>query len=344
MIGTGRIATTAHIPAYLSNKHVDLVALVDTDRRKVERAARKFGVKEFFLSVGDLFEKQEVDAVSVCTPPNTHEEITLKAIGYGAHVLCEKPIATSVDGGKRMVEASKTKEKILMVGFNRRFWPNYQRAKEYISRGSLGHVYCAEDHYLQPNPLVRWGKSPWFYKPGVGGVLLDLGPHVFDMLNYVFGDFPKAISAHSSTYLDSPVEECCACVLEYPEERIGVGVLSWLSPINMENLSIYGTAENLFVSPQFFLEANRTDILEVSLWREAGESLIGLKFPNLPLLRTRKANTYQLEINHFIEQIEKNRKFSMSALNALNVLIACNAAKESIEKNRRIEIPSLKRV
>lgn len=345
IIGIGKIATRAHIPAYISNKHVDSIALVDIDKRKVERAGKKFGIKKCFSSVNELFEKQDVDAMSICTPPNTHAEIALKAFGYGVHVLCEKPLATTVNDGKRMFEASQKKEKILMVGFNLRFRPNYQKAKNLIVRGRLGHVYYVEGNYLTPNPLLTWGKSQWFFRPEAGGgVLIDQGPHVFDLINYVLGDFPYAVSAHGSTYLDSPVEDFCVCVLEYPRGRTGIGVMSWLSPEGIEYLSIQGTAQSLFVSPNLFLEVNPTDITEVSLWRRASESLISLKFPNFPLLHDKKVNTYQLEINHFIQQIMEDQKSSQSALNGLNVLIACEAAKKSLERKKRIVFSSLKKV
>ncbi len=205
VIGTGGIAKTVHIPAYLSNEFASLAALVDIDHKRAKRVARKFNVKKVYSSVDELFEKEEVDAVSVCTPPDTHEDIVLKAFDHGAHVLCEKPLATDVDSGKNMVKASKAKEKILMVGFHRRFSPNYQMARKYVLEGRLGHIYCVEDHFVQPNPLFGWGKSLWYFKPEVGGVIHDLAPHVFDMLNYIFDDFPNAISAYSSTYLDSPV-------------------------------------------------------------------------------------------------------------------------------------------
>jgi len=344
VIGIGQIATKAHIPVYLSNKHVDLIALVDIDKKKFERAGKKFGVKKCFSSVDELFEKQDVDAVSICTPPDTHADIALKAFSHGAHVLCEKPMATTINDGKRMFKASQKEEKILMVGFNLRFRPSYQRAKKLVLQGCLGHVYCVEDHYLSPNPLLTWGRSRWFFSPEVGGVLLDQGPHVFDMLNYVFGDFPCAVSAHGSTYLDSPVEDFCVCVMEYPEDRTGIGVMSWLSPKTIENLSIHGTAQSLFVSPNLFLEVNTTDVSEVSLWRAASESLISLKFPNSPLLRNKKVNTHQLEVNHFIRRIREKQKSALSALNGLNILIACDAAKKALKTDKRIGIPSIKRV
>ena len=341
VIGIGQIAIRAHIPAYLSNKNVDLVALVDIDSSKVEKAAKKFGVKKFFSSTDELFQKQDIDAVSICTPPNTHADIALKAFSHGAHVLCEKPISADINDAKRMIEASKLEGRILMVGFNRRYWPNYQRAKKYILEGKLGHVYCAEYYSLQPNPLLKWTKSQWYYEPHVGGALLDLGPHVFDMLNYIFGDFPLSVSAHCSTHFDSPVEEFCVCVLEYLKDRIGIGVLSWLAIKTMENLSIHGTAQSLFVSPNFFLEVNPTDITEVSLWRKSTESLIKLKFPNFPLLHHNKVNTYQIEVDHFIKQIRENKRSTSSALNALNILFICKAVKKSLKTKKKTRIPSL---
>jgi len=345
IIGIGQIARKAHIPAYISNKYVDLIALVDIDKRKAKRAAKKFGIKNCFSSIDELFEKQNVDAVSICTSPNTHAEIALKAFSYDAHVFCEKPMATTIYDGKKMLEASQKKGKNLMIGFNLRFRSNYKRAKNLISRGRLGHIYCIEGHYLTPNPLFRWGKSRWFFRSELGGgVLLDQGSHVLDLLNFFFGEFPDAVSAHCSTYLDSPVEDFCVCFLEYPKNRTGIAVMSWLSPEGIESFDIHGTAQSLFVSPNILFEINATDIPEVSLWRIASKSLISLKFPNFPILHNRNENTYQLEIDDFIRKIKENQKSSLSALSGLNVLIACDAVKRALGTNKRIKIQSQKRV
>ena len=197
---------------------------------------------------------------------------------------------------------------------------------------------------MSPNPLLGWSKSPWFFRPeSGGGVLFDKGPHVFDLINYVFNDFPSAVSAFSSTYFDSPVEDSCVCVLEYPENKIGIGIMSWLSSRGIENLSIHGTSQSLFVSPDLFLEVNASDITWVSLWRKVSELLISMKFPNFPLLHINRANSFQLEIDHFIEQIRKNKSYSPTALNGLNVLIACDAAKKSLETGKKIDFIPLKK-
>jgi len=339
VIGTGGIGRRVHVPAYKSNSNVDLVALVDTDEKRAKRVASKFHIRQVFSSTEELFKNAEIDAVSICTPPDSHAEIALKAFANGVHVFCEKPLANDLNAGSKMVKASKESDRILMVGFHRRFTPCYQNAKQCISRGDLGHVYCIEDQFIEPNPLFGWTKSDWFLSPTVGGVLNDLGSHVFDMLNYLYEDYPVAISACNTTFLNSPVEEFSMFLVEYPNGRSGIGKISWLSSTVTEGIFVYGTAQNLFASPNFLVKINANDIPEMSLWRAASESLLSMKFPKLSFLRVQKGDPYQRELDYFIERVRKNGGFSKDALNALSVLATCKAAQDAATKKCRIEMP-----
>lgn len=335
VVGTGQIATTARIPALLSNKHVELVALVDTETGKVEKTAKRLGVKRFFASIDDLFATEEVDAVAICTPPSTHADLAIKAMSYGAHVICEKPMANTLEAGKRVFQTSKSKSKILVISSQRRFISNYCRAKELITKGAVGHPYCISDTALSPSPLFAWGKAPWYYQPDGGGVLLDLGPHCFDLLNYFFGCFPTAISSHNHAYLDSPVEDLSYCIIEYPENRTGFVVMSWLASVQVANTTIHGTAETIHVNPNSLLEVNRLDISEISQFRQSVTRLLGMKFPNLPFLNApRDDNVLQRETSNFIETIRNGETYSGSALNALNVLATIEAAKKSSSRGK----------
>jgi len=343
VIGVGEIGTRAHIPAYLRNENVELVALVDADEKKLEKTAKKFKIKKCFSSLDSLLQNQNVDAVSVCTPPNTHSQIVLNALANDVHVLCEKPMATNTDDGKKMLEAAQKKGKVLMVGFNLRFQPNYERTVKQIKNGYVGHTHFVEFNLQSPNPLIGWSKSPWFFsKESGGGVLGDKGPHVFDMINYVFDDFPCAVSAVSSTFFQSPVEDSCVCTLEYPGNRIGIGIMSWLPSSGIELLSVYGTSQNLFVSPEIFLEANATDLLEIALFRKATKLLVNLKFQNLPRFKINRVDTFQLEIDNFVQQIRSGQRDYSSALSGANVLTTCNAAKKSLETGKKIDFVSLR--
>jgi UDP-N-acetylglucosamine 3-dehydrogenase len=344
VIGAGAIAQNVHIPIYSSNKYVNLAALVDSDLDRAKKMAKKFHVKEIYKSCDELFKQNTIDAISLCTPPNSHEEIVLKAFDHGAHVLCEKPLTNSVESGIRMVTAAKSKKKILTLGCHRRFLPNYIHAKKNILDGKLGNVFCIEDHFLEPHPLFEWAKSPWYVEPGIGGVISDIAPHVFDTMNYFFDDYPIAVSAHSSTYLNSRVEEMCAFFIEYPNKRLGMGTISWQAPKVIEFTNIYGTGRSLHISPSFFLRTNPSHVKEIVMLRASLESFITMKLPKMSFINTERGNSYEGEINNFIDKI-RNADFSeLAALNALSVLEACEATRESCTKNCRVEIPSPRRL
>jgi predicted dehydrogenase len=343
VIGVGEIGTKAHIPAYLRNGNVELVALVDADEKKLAKAAKKFRVKKSYSSLDELFKKEAVDAVSVCTPPTSHGKIVLEAFENGAHVLCEKPMATNPDDGKAMLEAAQKNERALMVGFNLRFVPNYIQTRKMIRSGCVGHPHFVEFNLQSPNPLIGWSKSPWFFSSQAGGgVLLDKGPHVFDMINFVLDDFPCSVSTVSSTYFDSSVEDSCVCVLEYPEKKIGIAAMSWLACRVIELLSIHGTSQTLFVSPEIFLPANLNELTPISLFRKASKLLVNMKYDNLPFLKSNKVDTFQLEIDEFINQIRSKKYNYSSALSGANVLITCDAAKRSMESGKKIDFVSLR--
>jgi predicted dehydrogenase len=339
IIGAGGIAESAHIPAFMRNQKTEVAAVVDTNGKQLAKVAKKYKIKNTFSSVDALLESMKIDAMSICTPPDTHAAIALKGLLGGIHVFCEKPMTTDVESAKTMVAASKSAGKLLMVGYHRRFIPSYQKAKQQIQNGSLGHVYCVEDHFVEPNPLYSFTKSTWFFKPNLGGVLLDIAPHVFDMLNFMFNEYPLAVFARATTFLDQPVEDCCVFVLEYPNGKIGVGTTSWLSAKAVETLNVFGTAQNLYVSPGYFMKENSNEFREIGLLRAAGESLVTMKFPNLPFASTRRVDTYQAEIDYFIDRILNNTVSIDNALNGLSVVLSIEAAKMSIEKGCRIEIP-----
>ncbi len=343
VIGVGEIGTRAHVPSYLRNENVELVALVDADKKKLEKAAKKFKMKNCFSSFDELIQNQNIDAVSVCTPPNTHAQIAMNALANNVHVLCEKPLAINIDDGKKMLETAQKKEKLLMVGFNLRFQPNYEQAARQSKNGCLGHTYLVEFNLQSPNPLLGWSKSPWFFsKESGGGVLLDKGPHAFDMINFVFDDFPCAVSAFSSSFFHSSVEDSCVCVLEYPTNRIGIGIMSWLPSAGVELLSVHGTSQNLFASPELFFATNATDLPEVSLFRKATKLLVNMKIKNIPPFKTSAVDTFQLEIDSFIRQIRSGKHDYSSALSGANVLAAYNAARQSLETGKKVNFTPLR--
>jgi len=332
IIGAGTIATKVHIPCFLRNKYAKVDAIVDIDPKKAESVARKFGIKRFFSSTDKLFNSIKVDAISICTPPDSHAEIAVEALERGINVLCEKPLADNVKNGLKIVEAAEGSDTVLMIGFQRRFYPIYLKVKSIAKEGKIGNIYLTEYFSLHQSPLLAWSKSQWYYQVGTGGSLLDIGPHVLDMLNWFLGR-PYSVCAFGGIHSDSPVNEYCVVTVEY-DYAVGVGIMSWLSSEKIEKLGIHGTGRTLYASPRFMLDVNPTDVSELSLWRAATSTLVN----KVKEASGSHSNAFQLEIDHFVDCIKRGRKPSPNGWDGLIALAATEAATESLSKGVKVYV------
>jgi predicted dehydrogenase len=150
----------------------------------------------------------ELDAIDICLPTALHAPLTIAALDAGKHVLCEKPMALTVEACGRMLEASKRNKGILMVAHVLRFWPAYRVLHDAVARGTYGAVRSAR--FARRSGLPSWG--PWLLRPEEsGGAPLDLLVHDYDQALWLFGA-PQSATAHT---VGSP--NVIACSLRYPD-------------------------------------------------------------------------------------------------------------------------------
>ena len=172
VIGVGNISES-HIGGYLKNENVELYAFCDINEQTLKAKGKKYGITRLYTSLDEMLsDLPEIDAVSVCTWNVAHAECTIKALGAGKHVLCEKPMAMNADEATAMIEASKKSGKKLMIGFVRRFGNDAAIATDFINGGSLGDIYYAKATYLRRNGCP----GGWFAdkRYSGGGPLIDL--------------------------------------------------------------------------------------------------------------------------------------------------------------------------
>ncbi len=338
VIGAGSIARKVHIPCFQKNPNARVEAIVDENLTVAEKAARKFNIPQVYSSLEDLFDHAEIDVISICTPPNSHMQIAIEAFQNGANVLCEKPLADNSENGRKMVEAAENAEKTLMVGLNRRFYQTYQKAKNMVTRGSIGHPYLAEYCNLQSSPLTDWGKSAWYYQEDIGGAVRDLGQHAFDILNWFLGQ-AKAITAQCILNPNVNVDEACTATVEYEDRKTGVAMVSWLANGNIENLNIHGTSRDLFVSPKFFLDVNPSTVTELELWKSA--TSLARRRGYGALTGKRPPSTHQLEIDYFVNCLQKKDHAYPDGWDGLKALLLTEAALSSAKKKKEVTIPSI---
>ena len=190
VIGCGAIAQRRHIPECVNNPESKLVALADPVKERVEELGAKLGAKAY-TDYKEMLKDPNVDAVVVAGPNSLHAQQSIDALNAGKHVLCEKPMATTRDDAKAMLEAAKKNKKFLMIGLNQRLMPAHVKAKKILATGALGKVLSFRTAFQHPGPegwSVDAGKS-WFFKKGQAfmGVTGDLGVHKADLLRWLLG-------------------------------------------------------------------------------------------------------------------------------------------------------------
>ena len=197
IIGCGNISY-CHLGGYKAlPDQVELVACCDIDEIKAQKFAEANGFKAWYKDYNDMFAKEQLDAVSVCTWNVAHCGATVAALNAGCDVLCEKPMAMNANEAQQMLEAARKNGRLLMIGFVRRFGNDADILKSFINAGSMGELYFAKATYLRRNGCP----GGWFGDKAYsgGGPLIDLGVHVIDLCRYLAGG-PKPVSAYGITY------------------------------------------------------------------------------------------------------------------------------------------------
>ena len=139
IIGCGKIAQTRHIPEYLDNPNSEIVGYYDFNMERAQALAEKYGGRAY-ASAEELLADPAVDAVSVCVANNAHAQTSIDALQAGKHVLCEKPMATTLEDCIRMVDAASSCDRYLMIGQNQRLAKAHVKAKELIDSHVIGDV------------------------------------------------------------------------------------------------------------------------------------------------------------------------------------------------------------
>ncbi len=197
VIGVGSISSY-HIKNYQANENVEMYAFCDINEKRLKMMGEKYGVTRLYTDEAEMLrELPELDAVSICTWNSAHAPCAIMALDAGKHVLCEKPMATTLEEAIAMQEAAKRNDRLLMIGFVRRFGRDCHVVQDLIGQDALGELYYGKVNYLRRhgNPGGWFGDISY----SGGGPLIDIGVHVIDLARYLFGN-PKPVSVYGATF------------------------------------------------------------------------------------------------------------------------------------------------
>lgn len=195
IIGCGGIANGKHMPSLAKLKNVEMVAFCDIIPERAEEAKEKFGAEgaKTYTDYKELLQDKSIDIVHVCTPNDSHAEITIAALESDKHVMSEKPMAKKAEDARLMMEAAERTGKKLTVGYQNRFRADSMYLKKECEAGVLGDIYFAKAHAIRRRAVPTWGVFLDEEKQG-GGPLIDIGTHALDLTLWMMDNYePKVV-------------------------------------------------------------------------------------------------------------------------------------------------------
>ncbi len=318
VIGCGTVAGYGHIPAVTRSELTELVAVVDVNPEKARKTAGKYGVKHY-SSYKEFLECEDVDAVIIATPTFTHKEIAVAAFKAGKHVLCEKPIALSLEEADEMIKAAEVNNCVFMIGFTRRFSPKYRKIKELLDRGEIGELKYVKQIVNWSGPI--WAgleRYSWMINIG-GGPLIDEGVHEADVLRWYTGREASTVYAEALWFKPSiKYPDHVNVLVKMDNGVLGYIELSWAYPKAENTLQLIGTDGMISGEDKIFLYRGK----EKTVFETDDDR-----------------NNFLRELEHFVECIVKGIRPAASGYEGRAALEITLAALKSIKEKKPVRLP-----
>ena len=270
----------------------------------------------------ELLEDKTIDAVVIAVPNYQHAEYTCRAAERGLHVLCEKPMATSVEGAAKMITVCRHRQVKLMIGNMVRFHPCHQWAKDCIERGLLGDITAVRstrEFYLPP--------GGWHFVPEMsgGGAIIDVAIHHFHLFRYILGKKITQVSALVNTGpYPFPIDITSTVAMKLEDYIIGTSHVSFENKTATSGLEICGTEGHIVAEGTLGAVFRAKAILSI-----AKEQLTKEWPVTDPFMR---------EIEQFVQCITKDEEPTTNGEEGMRDLKVCLAAYRSAQEKHVIEV------
>lgn len=239
VIGVG-LQASRRAPA-IKTSGDELVVVAAAHEEPARRMALAYGC-EYVVGWERAVEREDIDAVLICTPPNTHYPIAMAAMRSGKQVLCEKPLALDSREAKEMVDFSVKHGRVLKCGFNHRYHPSLREIKRSITSGELGETYYVTASYgieARPGFESEWKANPKFVS---GGELMDHGIHLLDLARWYMGDFSEIFALARNYHVKGmPFEDNAFVTMKTTSGKIAFIHASLTQWINRFSLEVVGS-------------------------------------------------------------------------------------------------------
>jgi myo-inositol 2-dehydrogenase / D-chiro-inositol 1-dehydrogenase len=311
LLGAGRIGNV-HAKSITSHAKCQLVAVSDVNMAAAEKLAASCGAQA--RSTQDIIADRSIDAVLIATSTDTHSNLIEAATAAGKAVLCEKPVDLDLKRASACQEAVASNGRPVMIGFNRRFDPNFAALKRAFDAGEIGKGELLSISSFDPSP------PPVSYINVSGGLFRDMAIHDFDMACWIFGDLPASVTAVGSSIVDPAIGQAgdvdtAVITLRFADGRIAV--------IKNSRRAVYGYDQRVeLLGSAGLLSAGNVLENTVTKLTTAGATSAKPEF----FFLERYMRAYEAEWSAFITSLETGAALPVTLKDGVNALAVAEAA------------------
>ncbi len=323
LLGAGRIGWV-HAEAIAGNPGARLVAVADVFEDAALRLAEAYGGE--FRKTDAIAAANDIDAVLICTPTDTHADLIEKFSRAGKAVFCEKPIDLDIARVKTCLQKINEAGTPLMVGFNRRFDPHFMALKASISAGDIGGIEMV--NIISRDP----GAPPPDYIKTSGGIFKDMTIHDFDMARFILDEEIESVIASASVLVDVQIGR----LGDFDSANVILRTASGRQcAISNSRRASYGYDQRIEVhGSKGMIRAQNQRPVAIELATATGYT----KPPLFDFFMTRYTAAYAAEISAFIASLARNAPVSPDGEDGLQALAIAEAALKSVWEERSVKI------
>ncbi len=338
--GWGIVSTGLHpdykiAPAINAATGGELTAVYSRDQGRANDFAARHGARAAYSSLDALLSDSRVDGVFISSPNSLHASQAIQAAQAGKHVLCEKPMTTTLDDALDMVRTCRDRGVKLGVGFELRHNPCHTLARELVAEGALGRVTLAQGQWGfgsrgQDTFPPREGLRQWWEDPeAIGGAstLMGTGVHVMDLLRFVLGqEIIEVAAITDGQTAEKPLEQIATLVLRFSGGSLGTLVCGRLLPDTRNDLALYGINGRVTTTETIW-EARKGSMEVVSDTVTRSESCAEDYLGN-----------FVAQMEDFQQAVAEDREPAATGIDGLRVVETTLAAIESARTGRTIRV------
>jgi predicted dehydrogenase len=300
----------------------EVVRVADLSQERLNHMKSLYPSIEVTTDHEEIINDASIDAVAVATPVHTHHKLAKQALAAGKHVFVEKPLTSTSDQARELIDLAGQNGSKLMVGHTFLFTAAVRKMKAIIDSGELGEIYYISSQRLNLG----------LFQPDIN-VIWDLAPHDISIITYLLGRQPHTITAVGAPHVNDTIEDVAQMTMQFSGNLLAFLSVSWLDPDKVRRMTVVGSKKMMVyddVQPTEKIRLYDKGVEGPKHYDSFAEFHYSYKYGDIVIPKIEGKEPINVELNHFLDAIENDTQPLCNGTSGLEVVKILEASQESL--------------